>query len=203
MHAHTHTPTPWKMWTTTAPHAPVIIYAGDVKPRLKANGYPEYAPNSFIAEVSTFHGEHGDDDANAAFIIRACDVHDELVELLRECGDEFQTHFGEDFLETDLAKRLASAIRKARGEAYGSWEAPTLSKLAAKIVDYYSDGDSRLPEVTNVVAHHAYGEDELSQACLDQFNKNLANEFDAALIRLQCEIAHVREVSSPYLTGRI
>lgn len=74
-------PAPWKMWTTSAPHAPIIIYSGDIKPRLKANGYPEYAPGSFIAEVSTFHGEHGNDRGNARLISAAPELLDALISL--------------------------------------------------------------------------------------------------------------------------
>ena len=59
----THTPTPW--------------YIDGIHPRL-IRGSPNHQAIATL-EVAAYMGE------NAAFIVRACNVHDELVEALKEC----------------------------------------------------------------------------------------------------------------------
>lgn len=69
-----HTPTPWKEGKSSAPMTECII--------LSESGY-------VIGEVYNCQ-DNPENTANAAFIVRACNSHDALVEALAQCIDNLQ-----------------------------------------------------------------------------------------------------------------
>jgi len=74
-----HTPTPWH---TGEGKAERIIYAAD--------GFA-------VADATVFHGLHVESPtANAAFIVRACNAHDELVAALKGLLDDMRDIRGID-----------------------------------------------------------------------------------------------------------
>lgn len=91
-----HTPTPWHVGET----APTIVYAPD--------GFA-------VANATVFHGRHEPEESvtNAAFIVRACNAHDELVSVL---GRMLRAHdAGEYVLKEQFADAARAALIKARG----------------------------------------------------------------------------------------
>ena len=105
-----HTPGPWKVIGGTC------IFAGaDDETRLLA-----HTEEADEFEVVGFWETR----ANAAFIVRACNVHDELLEALQAILDDYfawlesdyTPAFTERFLESQLYKQVSSALAKARGE---------------------------------------------------------------------------------------
>ena len=71
-----HTPTPWQLRLTDSRQFEIIVTDGEIKSVI-AKGYD--------AGLCPEHG--GTLVGNAEFILRACNHHDEVVDLLRKCYD--------------------------------------------------------------------------------------------------------------------
>jgi hypothetical protein len=102
-----HTPTPWtaKGYDVRAGQAGrMIAYTG-----------PHHTPDDQYPK-----GCKLEDEANAAFIVKAVNCHDELVEALENCLSAFETHYvaGEKLSDIYSARieRARAAIAKAKGE---------------------------------------------------------------------------------------
>lgn len=108
-----HTPTPWKTDRRNGNFNKGII---DIRPlapnccdlvdsnRLIATVNPKYNPITISA---------GEADANAKFIVRACNAHDDLVAALERFVNIYQSslelHFGEEH-----SKQIRAALAKAK-----------------------------------------------------------------------------------------
>jgi len=86
-----HTPTPWKLWDGT-----------------KVYGHEHDGSDVSIVDSSSSFLSPETSQANAAFIVRAVNCHEELVALLRECR-----HPG---LSEDLYHRIEKAIAKSEAK---------------------------------------------------------------------------------------
>ncbi|MBA8886128.1 hypothetical protein FHW12_000319 [Dokdonella fugitiva] len=87
-----HTPTPWH---TGEGKAERIIYADD--------GFA-------VADAAVFHGRHVESPANnAAFIVRACNAHDELVAALRRAVEAAEARMPNATFLADARAALAKA----------------------------------------------------------------------------------------------
>ena len=75
-----HTPTPWKYRTEGKPHN--SHYAFEITMEKK---------NHVIAVIDRETPTNPEDEANAAFIVKAVNCHDDLVKSLEECLDELTT----------------------------------------------------------------------------------------------------------------
>lgn len=104
-----HTPTPWHI-------------AGD------DNIIHIKAQETLICELTSRESEMGFDyecplkvtKKNAAFIVRACNAHDELVEALKKARDYIEGELIENALvggSQTLGSFLEAALAKARGDA--------------------------------------------------------------------------------------
>ena len=84
------TPTPWFVYSQ---NSNMIVNAAATK---------------VIADASSEEGDYAEAKANAAFIVRACNAHDQLVAALRavllEIGD-----YGRPSVRADARKALAAA----------------------------------------------------------------------------------------------
>lgn len=92
------------------------------KPHLVASHTPtpwtigEFQENSFINQrpinpaIGAVYGDKNETLVNAAFIVRACNAHDALVEALELVKDKFQC-FDDDAWET-----VHKALKLAKGE---------------------------------------------------------------------------------------
>lgn len=86
----------------------------------------------------------------------------------------------------------------------GGWfEAITTDALIEQIVEHAIDHDLGTPEAQAVHAYNDGDYEEFTTARLFAFNCNLENAFRDASDEAGYWAEHVREVSSPYLTGRI
>jgi hypothetical protein len=98
-----HTPTPWAVEDTGC-------------------GIEIVSGNFVVAEILPADGKDPTDQdrANAAFIVRACNAHDELVralEAIAECATpDFDDAGFQRRARIDLQNIARAAIRKARGE---------------------------------------------------------------------------------------
>ena len=92
----THTPTPW----TVSENDATKIY-----------GNRNDQPYSYM--VADTYGYKDEREANAAFIVRACNNHNQLVNLLELCEPFIRDSKGAHIIHADLMIALAAA----RGEA--------------------------------------------------------------------------------------
>lgn len=82
-----HTPAPWNTWTSNAPYAPVVIYKGDIPPKLGKYGNPIFEAGSYIASVSSSH-MHFDENENiikednAHLIVVAPEMYCKICDLI-------------------------------------------------------------------------------------------------------------------------
>lgn len=93
-----HTPTPWN------------VNQG----RITADGVTvatSYAPSNATVNSIALR------DANAAFIVRACNAHDELVEILERARGVVQMVDDAEGGQIDLLSAIDARLAKARGEA--------------------------------------------------------------------------------------
>lgn len=93
-----HTPTPWKM-----------VDKGLVKGKLEFDLYYN-APNGSCCLGAIRVPE----EANAAFIVRACNSHDELLEAFKKIADSCEILFKQNGFDFHLSF-LKDAIAKAEG----------------------------------------------------------------------------------------
>lgn len=100
-----HTPTPWQV------HIPdqrkVDRY--QVEDRLIASADGKHIAETFQYQNHANNEANGTSIANAAFIVRACNAHEGLVEALEACM--YWSHL----LPTDVQESVQSALRKAQG----------------------------------------------------------------------------------------
>jgi siroheme synthase (precorrin-2 oxidase/ferrochelatase) len=104
--SNTHTPLPWQVEDNLPPEEGTLLI---------------YAPNAgdgwhqIVAFVGDMENVDGEDLANAAFIVHACNSHDDLVAALQEARREtrglWYTVDGAEF----LCDRLDSILAKATG----------------------------------------------------------------------------------------
>jgi hypothetical protein len=85
-----HTPTPW-LYEITSDHAPAFIYVENSDNDLAGIA---------IADCKAVDLTYAECDANAAFIVRACNAHDELVAALEQSKE----------YTAELESRHASAL---------------------------------------------------------------------------------------------
>lgn len=100
-----HTPTPWN-FGTTAPHQRIIL-GGDNR---------RYICNVQIHQTPRANGLLDEDEreANAAFIVRACNAHDELLAVCKEIEDA-SVYWSEYDVPLGILHRLRAAIANAEG----------------------------------------------------------------------------------------
>lgn len=94
-----HSPLPW-----------AIINA--VEGHIVTTGEPEYRDRTGLAIVRSWKGmpTEKEAEANAAFIVRACNNHHKLVEALREVYETV------DFKNDDLAVKIHGVLAEAEAE---------------------------------------------------------------------------------------
>lgn len=93
----THTPTPWK------------LYKG-------ANSTLAPSIGTDFDEIAPMFGSSREDYANAAFIVRAVNAHEELVKISRDLMFSVQRLANGETLYSQLLKDAAKAIAKAEGK---------------------------------------------------------------------------------------
>lgn len=97
-----HTPTPWRV-TCAYPDETDNV-------KVKTNGC--IAIKSGVRAIGLFGHESRDEaNANAAFIVRACNCHDELVATLKLCQEMLEMHG-----ETYLWRKVSDILAKAEGK---------------------------------------------------------------------------------------
>lgn len=104
-----HTPTPWHL--SEPPLKENFIYDEDGLLIADVNGF--------------FKREAAENSANADFIVRACNAHDELVEALENlqhadgcyCEASFSSHAGSHPTHSIECQDAIKALAKARGES--------------------------------------------------------------------------------------
>jgi hypothetical protein len=105
-----HTPTPWFVGAQND-----ALYIIDRKPRPSTD---DIAPNQDVCVVAKTYNQGratGREDANAAFIVRACNAHNDLVAALKNLVAMA------DYFMTDAPQRIAieeavAAIAQAEGK---------------------------------------------------------------------------------------
>lgn len=110
----THTPGPWRVKPYLTPDRdddPMMVYqviAGDLQERFDNLPMDENEEQA-LDEI------HAENEANAAFIVRACNTHEDLVKACKATI----AHRGKDFLDNTIEPYagLVRAIAKAEGRA--------------------------------------------------------------------------------------
>lgn len=109
-----HTPLPWQIGES-GKH---LYY---VNPKIEAGDEEIDDPShdSVVAQCDHMGPLSGIPDeerkANARFIFRACNSHDDLLEVLQRCSEYFHDFTEEDREERELADLCRAAIAKAKG----------------------------------------------------------------------------------------
>jgi len=100
--------------TTTAQHTPG---PWALHPRVTENPPRIYCRGVIIATVDTSAPDPGEREVNAAFIIRACNAHDELLAALDAfvASHEAEQHMG-GACPCGLCEAAGTAIHQARGD---------------------------------------------------------------------------------------
>lgn len=95
----------------------VVDHAWDASSIVSAEDY-SIATLSVEDNEETADAEQACMDANAAFIVRACNCHDELVQMLEEARRSVDAHAHETNapMYLDRLARLDAILAKARGE---------------------------------------------------------------------------------------
>ncbi len=99
-----HTPVPWRVGIRDELDNTLSIDAGRVGP--KANFVARVLPQPFYTQ--------GEQDANAAFIVQACNAHEALVEVCEGLLDLIDVD--ETLLAIILRRKAEAALKLARGE---------------------------------------------------------------------------------------
>lgn len=96
----THTPTPWQQGTSANRRAMDTIFTdkGQVQ----------------ICRVDTSCPEDGENEANAAFIVKACNAHDELVKTLEWVSQKLWDKLDHSEI-LNIKGQIAKAIAAAEG----------------------------------------------------------------------------------------
>ena len=85
-----HTPTPWEVQTLSHAHDELWLQIGHFGrgPIVELNCTAHKMEPGVIAEARWLCTSEDEQKANAAFIVRACNAHDDLVAALRELADD-------------------------------------------------------------------------------------------------------------------
>jgi hypothetical protein len=107
-----HTPTPWRICTNAQFSSEVETADGSLSIALAHAKGHDLLPDAYEAP------EDDVSDANAAFIVRACNAHDDLVAAL-EAVDKHLKAYGTDTIGPETAKvwdQVRSALVKSDGD---------------------------------------------------------------------------------------
>jgi hypothetical protein len=114
-----HTPTPWSLLPARGLSTPQFE-----PPRIVAEPYPYLHIATVEFPVHTAHGDaietaHPDAvmDANAAFIVKACNAHNELIAALEEIDRIALSHPYAAMTCGEVANIARAALARAKGEA--------------------------------------------------------------------------------------
>lgn len=113
-----HTPTPWRVITKRAATTKVEIY-GDVVTKVAVVPYTPFRKDKPVARNALLRPEYLEGRANAAFIVRAVNCHEELVAALEttlEALDMMASgkSFNDVVEETGVTAAVSTALQRAR-----------------------------------------------------------------------------------------
>jgi len=112
-----HTPTPWRVEENTD-----LIWgacnADDTSSY--GMGYPIVAGFASFGTWAAGRPDFNEKEANAEFIVRAVNAHDELIEALNECAEYFErfsdADYDQDGFVPNKEMEMLSMIKRAMGE---------------------------------------------------------------------------------------
>lgn len=98
-----HTSTPWKISERLEQHHNAV-------------GIQNCGNGTLVATLCHIGGTKG--ESNATFIVRACNVHDELMAVIEALGENGNGgYFNKNLLDSEWCVRAKAALAKARGES--------------------------------------------------------------------------------------